>query len=399
MKIVFVLPSPYPTKKAYGITIRETALAAKELGFSVITVSGSATYNDENFRAAKLKSIYLSKNIGVKILLKIAQISSTLLSKICWLAFQHFIIANNRNLIKEQNADILWCRDERTALLLQKYYPTKKIVVELHLRPKNNKLRKLIKKSRKGMLVLAPINEYIYDLIDHNIEREFLVIGFTGVKKTTISSDGQLEEFIKRFKERIESHQLKVGYFGKFYPGGYSKGMEDLLDLANLNKSAQQALDISIIGGGDDDVKIVKLQAKNLNLGSADIKILGHQPQEILFDLMRESDFIILPKPENENYSGRPLKTLEACAIGRITVAAKCKTNSRIFNGKFQPFWYQSGDAESLLEAINLATIDEDLFVKIKHGTDLASKYTWKSRVIKIIKALEENYSVNQLID
>ena len=39
-------------------------------------------------------------------------------------------------------------------------------------------------------------------------------------------------------------HGLKIGYIGKFSPNGYSKGVEDLVALARLNKSMNKEYEI-----------------------------------------------------------------------------------------------------------------------------------------------------------
>ena len=384
MKIAFILSTSYPTKKAYGITVRETALAATELGYSVVIISDVGNYSDVNFSLSKLESIYLKKNIWLQALLKNARSGSSFVSKGSWRIFQYLLIVSNRNLIQAQKAEILWCRDERTALLLQRLFPTKKIVIELHLPPKNNKIIKLVRNSKKGSLVIAPINKYIYNLIDKDIPRNLLVIAFTGVNESIISSEIESAQFIIRFKERVEFKHVKLGYFGKFYPGGYSKGFEDLLNFAVLNKSHDLKFNISIIGGADEDVEKALSIAKKLDLTESDIRILGHCEQKILFDFMRESDFIILPKPENEIYSGRPLKSLEACAVGRIIVAARCMVNEELFNGDFDPYWYEAGNSKSLLEALNFAMSDKGILTRVNKGINFANQYTWRNRVEKI---------------
>ena len=49
MKILFVVPSAFPTQKAYGVTTRESMVAAKNLGHQVYSLSLKSNYTDSDY--------------------------------------------------------------------------------------------------------------------------------------------------------------------------------------------------------------------------------------------------------------------------------------------------------------------------------------------------------------
>ena len=92
-----------------------------------------------------------------------------------------------------------------------------------------------------------------------------------------------------------------------------------------------------------------------------------------------------MPEPRDPNYLGSPLKSYEACALGRILVVAECKINRDQFGDAEFIYWYRSKDVESLANIIELALKDDSLSKKILQQVDFASMYTWETRVRNVL--------------
>ena len=79
---------------------------------------------------------------------------------------------------------------------------------------------------------------------------------------------------------------------------------------------------------------------------------------------------------------------LEYCAVGKIIVAADNPLFRSLFGDSFQPFWYKSGDSQSMLSAIEFAISRPDLEKIIIAGVEYASKFTWSKRNSNILNGL-----------
>jgi hypothetical protein len=86
---------------------------------------------------------------------------------------------------------------------------------------------------------------------------------------------------------------------------------------------------------------------------------------------------------------GSPLKSYEACALGRILVVAECKINREQFGDAEFIYWYQSKNVESLANVINFALNDNLLDEKILQQIEFARLNTWEFRVESVLKELD----------
>ena len=159
---------------------------------------------------------------------------------------------------------------------------------------------------------------------------------------------------------RSKSEKIQIGYFGKFYPNGYSKGIEDILELYRLRKPLSELFNFSLTGGTEKEIRRLKSAISERQINIQDLKVNPHDPHALALNKMRNLDVIILPKPASKNHLGFPLRCIEAVASGRIVIAAKCRTYTDIFSDLFQPHWYEPGDAGLLYDAINEALSDSN---------------------------------------
>jgi glycosyltransferase involved in cell wall biosynthesis len=387
MKILFVVPSAFPTQKAYGVTTRESMVAAKNLGHQVYSLSLKSNYTDSDYDEITDSLNYLKVNKTINGLKNISFRSINYLSKAAWIIMQDLLIKFNYQAIYEIETDLIWCRGERTAKTLRKLFPTTNMVVEIHANPKNRILNKLAKVSRKNSLLLAPINQNLMDLLKVNYDFKKCIAGMS-ISSGLLANEEAVFEFVGSIHHRAEEENFKIGYVGKFFPGGFSKGYEDLIDLAVFYKINLIERKISVAGGLENEVREVEKKLTSLNLNSNNIEITGHLKHSESLAKVKSLDVIVLPEPRDPNYLGSPLKSYEACALGRILVVADCRINREQFGDAEFVYWYQSKNVESLAHVINFALKDESLCGKLLKQIDFASGYTWDVRVKNVLEAI-----------
>jgi glycosyltransferase involved in cell wall biosynthesis len=175
---------------------------------------------------------------------------------------------------------------------------------------------------------------------------------------------------------------------GKFFPNGYSKGIEDLLGLSRVNQNSGKRLKISITGGTQFEVDTLNKLIQRLQLESTNLIVNSHLSHDQALQKMKELDVIVLPIPTSKEYVGFPLKSIEALASGRIVVAAKCRVYTDIFVEDFQPYWYVSENPQSLFMAIAKALGDNELEARITSGLKFAEQFTWDIRTKNLLSEL-----------
>ena len=387
MKILFVVTSAFPTQKAYGVTTRESMLAAKNLGHKVYSLSLKSNYSDSDYDEIANSLNYFKINKTINILKNISFRSTNYFSRAAWIIMQDLLLKFNYKVINKIKSDLIWCRDERTAKTLRKLFPTTTIVVEIHAKPKNRILNKLVKVSKKNSLLLAPINQNLMDLLKINFDVKKCIAGMS-ISSDLLANEEAVFKFMESINDRRKKENFKIGYVGKFFPGGFSKGYEDLIDLAVFYKVNQVERLISIAGGLENEVKEVEKKAASLNLNSKNIEITGHLRHSDSLAKVESLDIVVLPEPRDPNYLGSPLKSYEACALGRILVVAECKINRDQFGDEEFIYWYRSKSVESLANVIDLALMDKLLCEKILKQIEFARRHTWEVRVKNVLDAI-----------
>jgi glycosyltransferase involved in cell wall biosynthesis len=197
-------------------------------------------------------------------------------------------------------------------------------------------------------------------------------------------------DYLVRIKdlEKSQYRGLRVGYVGKFSPNGYSKGIEDLLNLAAYNAANSKTYEISITGGSLNEVASAVNRLRDFGLSKNDIEINGHISHPEAIRKMKCLDVLVLPMPASKKYTGFPLKAIESIASGRIVVAARCKIYQDIFDESFEPYWYEANDIISLNLAITKALNDESLGERLAKGLEFSLRFTWDARTKELLDGL-----------
>ena len=387
MKVIILLQGRFPTEKAYGVTTTGTIKSLLRLGCQVTVFSLGTDYEELDFKDNNfMLKHYVETKLSTRAKL-LAFSGLGLINKISWRAFWKLTYRHNKLAILAERGDVFWIRDFGMLDFVPKKRP---IIFELHGLLNIIKIIKLRCEVRDRIAVLAPISKSIEDRLSILRSSREIVRAPMGIENEFLES----KEGIQEFKERIELLRsfnfkgLKIGYIGKFSPNGYSKGIEDLLELAKLNLKVQTEFEISIAGGTDRELISATHKLSDYGLTANDVKISGHIPHRTVFGKMKELDVLVLPMPASKGYAGFPLKSIESIASGRIVIAARCKIYEDIFSEGFEPFWYEPGNAISMEIAIQEALSDESLGDRLGKGTEFASNFTWDARTKALLDSL-----------
>lgn len=393
MKVGILLSGRFPTEKAYGVTTNGTIKSLLELGHEVVVYGIKSDYygeipEDKHFTVENYRENLLS--IFLK---KISFSNYGKFNQIAWKVYWHLAKHLNKKEMSECGIDVIWIRDTH---MLRFSCFAKNVVIEIHQRTKESGYFQLAKVAQTKNLLVAPISSVLLEGLN-NIRPDLkIVYAPMGINPNMISNRDSSKTFVSNLVHRIQtkSGKLQIGYVGKFYPNGYSKGIEDILELSRIRKPFSELFNISLTGGTEREIRKIQSEIFDRELNIQNLEINPHVPHALALVKMKNLDVIILPKPASEDYLGFPLKCIEAVASGRIVLAAKCRTYTDIFSDLFQPYWYEPGDAGSLYNSIVDALTDSYLETKINTGLAFAEQFSWEIRTKNIISNLFED-SIN----
>jgi glycosyltransferase involved in cell wall biosynthesis len=388
MRIGILLSGRYPTEKAYGVTTNSTIKSLSNMGHSVYVLGLRSNYSKdvpvvENFSILEYKELRITKFIKAH-----AFAGHGILSQLSWWIYWRILEISNKSMLRELNLDLIWIRDPQ---MIRFTTHARKVILEIHQDFDLDKLTKRITARPEKKFIIAPISQSLMKRFEGSQLEEKTIFSPMGINLEDISdSEGALESLdLLMCAIRDQARPLKVGYVGKFYPNGYSKGIEDLLGLTSKADIKNIPLEISLTGGTESEIDFVSKYIRKFGLDQTRLHLFEHVPHSLALDVMRNLDVIVLPSPNSAKYLGFPLKCLEAVATGKIVVVSRTKIYEDVFNEYFQPYWYTPGDIDSLHRCIEGAISDPNLSSKILEGLDFSKGFTWINRTDRLMKAFE----------
>ena len=384
MKIAFILDSKFPTQKAYGVTTRETVLDLIEKKFHVKIYSKASSYIDSDFTALNQVLVCFKDSVLVKLLSRSQLNKNTNLKYILWKIDLLLYLRKIKKNLNSFNPQVVWTRNPQIVFYCLKRFKSTKIILEIHGTEYSKYLKKL--KKYNSRVLFCPINLRNLDFLNTLNSNFHFVHSPMAINSKILAK----ELDIKNFTQQIQSQKykvIKVGYVGKFSPTGYSKGTEDLIQFANL-VSGSNKYKIDLVGVEEKQIDIYTKLIENIPNYQSVIGLVGHVIHSQAISIMRDMDILVLPSFRSTKYIGMPIKMLEYCAVGKIIVAADNPLFRSLFGDSFQPFWYNSGDSQSMLSAIEFAISRPDLEKIIIAGVEYASKFTWSKRNSNILNGL-----------
>ncbi len=379
--IAYVLGSRFPTEKAYGVTCSRTAFEIGSANINTKIFSFPSKYTLK-MELPRTEIIPFDETVFAQNLRAYGSTGTSRWNQLAWKLSLMRTIRRNMNLIIDSGAIFVWLRDPQIAIEILSR-SDKIVILEVHTRIAPKKVSQL--QQFTDRVIYCPISKQTLNQVQDQLHNAHIVFSPMAVNPENLASYSQVNESIEKFLAKWDKTS-SVGYVGKFSPNGYSKGIEDLIGLALLLKKINSGMTVTIMGGSPKEVDELIRVRLDLGLSEGNLKILGHLDHESAVTSMRDFDILVLPGARSKNYDGMPLKTLEYLSSGKIVVIADTFNHKQIFDGRYQPKWYNAGDEESLYSTIFSTSNKDDLVDLIMGGVNFAGEYTWKNRTQKIIE-------------
>ncbi len=372
MRIAILVPVRYPTEKAYGVNISNTAKALRELSHEVAVYCDTELRTDELGNGIVKETPYL-----VKLSKFLISRKKSLISVPGFMLMQLAFSVRYLRKLSEPLPDLIYTRWPILAYYFQfKLKESVVVVCDLHHKP-NKVESKLLKRLNPNFVKLTVTNENFRDtLISMGLNKPIHIL-----HNAATPAYFELESPSSRPREK-----LVIGYAGKAFSSGNSNGLDILLKVTESKLDFGSVCKFSLIGCEKAFYLSVEDSLKRIN-SQVDIRMRAHVSQHNLPKLVSEFDLALIPYPENDYYEmSSPLKILEMAAAGIPMIASNTKAHKRIL-GQEYPFYYEAGNVEDLFSAIAKAS-SSPLILQAISGElrALAAQFTYQIRAERIIQ-------------
>lgn len=370
MKIAFIMTSRYPTEKAYGVTTRETAYAARKLGHDVAIFAFMGNGGDE--RGNKIS--HISKSRFIDILFQLAKIR--LIGPI-FFVFRSLMCGFSRNLGEStKDRELIIVRDPYLLPGLWLKIRGCTVLLELHHVP--SRIVRLIISSLKfrNELRLAAITPRLQNILQAMLPDATIRLLPMAVP----------EEFFSFTKKQKKQTYRNLIYVGKSSSSGIDSNLNYLLESMAMCKRLNLDLKLHLIGIEKEAITNLESLAFNLGLKKSDISIVGHLTHPEVLEKLLNAEIGVLPYTSNNyNNSRFPIKALEYAATGCLILASNTPAHLELFP-KGTAIFFDPTDIGSFSKAIS------DLHAEKFPGQEIlttarawSEEFTYENRVFKAI--------------
>jgi glycosyltransferase involved in cell wall biosynthesis len=389
IRVLIYVEGRYPTEKAYGVTTEKTIQSLEKLGLSVFVLSFESLNNESKSSHGSSHYFLDESRIG-RFFRRNAYKDFSLCSKLFWWATRVLAAKNSKEIIQRIDPTVIWMRDRIPRSLMRSAPKQTRFLLEIHQILKKSEFKK-ISKLGDNRIVLAPISK----IIESNLGKHFV-----NTRKVYAPMGVEIEMFksskfeIASLETSLKVRQVPIlGYFGKIAPNGYSKGVEDLLELAKLHRDISFKSEIKIVGPTEREIYLLKTILSEDDYQGVNLSLIPHLPHPEMAAVMLGCDVLVLPTVNSDNYVGSPIKAIEYAATGKPILASSTRVNRDVFDSTFQPFWYLPNDIEQMHEKLSLiigSTKRRDIY---RESRKFAETRTWEKRTYRILESLDIDVS------
>lgn len=181
------------------------------------------------------------------------------------------------------------------------------------------------------------------------------------------------EEYIKAFREKMQlvlynfSNEIERNatlpsgqdyflYYGRL---SHEKGIATLIQsIANNNETY-----LKIVGTGTEEMAAKKLVSK---LGANNIEFCGYKQGDELRQMVKNAKFVVVP---SEWYENNPMTIVEAYSLSTPVIGARIGGIPEIIDEGMTGYSFESGNPDSLRQAINKASdLNDDDYMKMRNN-------------------------------
>lgn len=364
MKITYLSTSRLPTKKAYGVTVLETAEAAVRMGENFLVYSPTSDRRELKEFQRSLASLKIPKFLDERDLNNV--------KRFVFIMNSFFIPLSASLKSNFRNSDIFWLRDPIAAFIICVAYRNKQTLLELHHLPGKSGLMLLRFLLRFRNFSICAISEDLASQIR---------IG-TNATEVFICPMAVSPKFFHNIKDNFSDSTIRFIYSGKGQSSGFDNGLETLvMDLKRVWIKFPN-IEVTFLGLEDNYIALLKDLIKERDLPIDIFVFFSHVPHNEVPALLKKHDIGLLPYPENKYHAERfPIKSLEYAASGLAILATETQAHMQVI-GKDYAWFYRPSEPESMSGQVeSILKHSESTENKLQQAQKWARGYTYEDRI------------------
>ena len=368
MNIEFISTSRYPTQKAYGVTIGNSCLAARHLGFDAQITGISSCGLDEYGNQVN----QISSRLGSTLFYIVGRSSNRLISR---LAF-NFLSINIGILIvkrfRNRPNDLIWLRNILTTFTLLLLQNRNLKILEIHHIP--NSLNKFLLRKlslREDVRIFTITERHRAKL------QELLPKGKIGLAPMATPK----EFFANTKKPNLES-PIRIGYIGKFMSSGNDNGLLDFLKSATRIQLSQSEFSLQIIGIEEDKLPILNTYLSKETFEKISIEVIGAVPHSQIQDFLIGIDVGVIPYQQSDYNDNRfPIKVLEYASSKCLILASDIQAHRAILD-ETRAVFFNPSNPDSLNQSISWISENQaHCLNRIQNAFEWSKGYSYENRI------------------
>jgi glycosyltransferase involved in cell wall biosynthesis len=373
MNIEFISTSRYPTQKAYGVTIGNSCLAARNLGFNAQISSISSSGVDEYGNKVHQIESYL----GSKLFYLMSTSSNRMASRITFnlLSIHTGYMVSKR--FKNRQNDLLWLRNTLTTFALVLLKNENRKILEIHHIPNSlDKLliRKLI--SRQDIQIFTITERHRTRL------RELFPVGNIGLAPMATP-----KEFAEGAKTPSLASPIKIGYVGKFTSSGNDNGLLEFLGTVAKIPSGRSDFLIEIIGIEEERLEALNEYLSQSIFHGIPIKVTGSVPHSQIKKYLSDIDIGVIPYQQSSYNDNRfPIKILEYASVKCLILVSDIPAHRAILD-ESKAVFFNPNNPDSLHEAVSWIRLNNsECAIRIENAHQWAMSHTYENRILGVMQ-------------
>lgn len=220
--------------------------------------------------------------------------------------------------------------------------------------------------------------------IHEDLKKKYVIAGFPEEKIFVYHDGFTRDSFTKDFlKPKHNGQGMVATYVGGLYP---EKGIDDIIDLAEMALGNNFKIQFNIYGGSKDQVSFYSDITTKRRI--TNVKFLGFVPNQNVPNILATSDILLMPYPKLENYvvmdidTTSPIKLFEYMASGCPILTSKVSVIENILEHGKDAYLAKQGDIIDLYKGLCQILYEPDISKKFAENAKMKSKsYSWEKRV------------------
>lgn len=171
----------------------------------------------------------------------------------------------------------------------------------------------------------------------------------------------------------------------------HARGVGTAIDAVALCRDRGVPIRFTVIGDGRARADFAA-QCERLKLGEDQVRLLGYIPYQDALKVVAEADAGIIPHFANESWNTTiPNKLFDYMAAGLCVVTSDAKPSKRVVEEEQAGVSFESGNAESLTDALTGLWRAQDSHVRGRRGRDaIRRRYHWEQDAARLERVVAD---------